>query len=258
MDHMEQSWDAVFKQYVNHLISPDGRDTFESTPQLIQKILSAANIQSTDTVVDVGCGWGNLTIPAVAYSSHVIGIEPNPENRKEAQVRSKGKSIQYLHGSFEKPNYYGKADKIISSLVFHQVGYDEKPRALRQTSGMLKADGCFVLCDTMMMFDAENDAARFNEVYRYLLPKTTPKEVYRKYIEPNMEAGYVYTWEDMKKYTPKDNWFYGINDLKSWLSACELKILDKIEICPFFGIIIIIHQEESTSDKTDEYKLRSQ
>jgi hypothetical protein len=77
-------------------------------------------------------------------------------------------------------------------------------------------------------------------VYRYLLPKTTPKKIYQKYIEPNIEDGYVYTWEDMKKYTPEDNWYYSLCDLNNWLPECGLKILKTIDLCPFLGIVTIV------------------
>lgn len=235
---MQQNWNNVFEKYVKNLTSPDGRDTFESMPQLIEKILSIANIQGSDTVIDIGSGWGNLTIPAAKYCSSIIGIEPNKDNIKEAQARSKGESIQFIQGSFEKPHCKEKADIIISSLVFHQVKQSKRKKALQNVADLLKPGGRFILCDTIMLFDAENDADQFNEIYRYLLPKTTPRNIYEKYILPNLEEGYTYTWKDMKKYTPQNCWYYSIRELENWLIDCGMEINKKVEISPFFGIVV--------------------
>ena len=35
---MNKEWNAVFDFYVNRIISPDGRDTFESNTELIRHI----------------------------------------------------------------------------------------------------------------------------------------------------------------------------------------------------------------------------
>ena len=53
---MELIWDRVLNEYVHSLISPDGRSTFESTPNLVRAVLDNAKIKKNDVVVDVGCG----------------------------------------------------------------------------------------------------------------------------------------------------------------------------------------------------------
>ncbi len=236
---MKEAWDAVLDQYVHHLISPDGRDTFESTSLLVEKMRSLCDVRDTDTLVDIGCGWGNFALAAAKYARNVVGIEPDPANIRAAKRRSAESAIQYIQGSFEEPNYAGKADWVISSLVFHQVSYDRKITALQNIANMLNPNGRFVLCDPIILFDAEKEIERFNEVYRYLLRRTTPRDVYQKYIEPTLEEGIIYTWQDMKAYTPKDNWFYSIAELETWLFECGLKIIRTEELAPFFGIVVI-------------------
>ena len=86
---MTPLWDKTLEKYIRNLISPDGRNTFESTSALVQIILEKANIRDGDTVIDIGCGWGNTTKQCAALTKGlVIGIEPNSDNIREAQKKS--------------------------------------------------------------------------------------------------------------------------------------------------------------------------
>ena len=69
------------------------------------------------------------------------------------------------------------------------------------------------------------------------------EDIYKDYIAPHLQKNYIYTWDDMKKYTPKDNWFYSLAELKEWLAECSLMVVDQLELCPFFGIITIEHSK---------------
>lgn len=237
---MTISWDETLKTYVRNLISPDGRNTFESTPALIQVILDKANIRDEDTVIDVGCGWGNITRQCAELTKgDVIGIEPNFDNLQEAQKKSDSSNIRYVQGAFEQLNCAQTADVIISSLAFHQVPYQRKIESLRNIAKVLKNSGRFILCDTMIMFDPKSEQGLFDKVYRYLLEKTTPPDIYRKQIAPYIQNDHIYTWEDMKQYTPENNWFYSLNELTVWAAENGMTILEKEEFCPFFGIVTI-------------------
>lgn len=90
-----------------------------------------------------------------------------------------------------------------------------------------------------MFFNPLSEPEKFNDVYRYLLPRTLPTGVYEKYVKPhfNSNRDYIYTWDDMKMYTPKNNWFYCFRELKNILESLDFRIEDVIDITPFFGII---------------------
>lgn len=244
---MNSEWNDIFDSYVSRIISPDGRDTFESSTQLVSDIIDMAKIDQSHTVIDIGSGWGNVTMPLSKIAKKVIGIELDKKNIKEAQKRAEMadiKNIAYIHGSFENPKYSEKADRVISSLVFHQVKPDKREKSLLNVKKLLSEDGMFILCDTFMFFDSENDSTLFNKVYRYLLPKTTPVKIYEKYIKPHMESDfdYVYTWEDMKKYTPKENWYYSKTELETILKKIDMKIIEEKVFSPFFGIVVITNE----------------
>lgn len=237
---MELIWDRVLNEYVHSLISPDGRSTFESTPNLVRAVLDNAKIKKNDVVVDVGCGWGNITIPCSKQTRQaVIGIEPDLDNINEARKRSTGYNIKYIEGAFEKLNYTGEADVVISSLAFHQVSQQYRATAIKNIESLLKKTGKFVLCDTIIMFDPKANPELFDKVYRYLLEKTVPQDIFTTQIAPYLQNDHIYTWEEMKEYTPEDSWFYSENDLRKWASESNMQILEAKEFCPFFGIVVI-------------------
>jgi len=235
-------WDMILKDYIHRLISPDKRDTFESTTMLSSKIIDIANINKSSTVIDMGAGWGDLTLEIARLACKVIAIEPSGKNIKMAKQRAienKICNIEFVKGRFEEPNCCVKADIAISSLVFHQVPFKKRESAIASIASLLKDGGTFVLCDTLMLFDPFSEPKKFNQVYRYILPRTLPKNIYEKQVKPYLENDkeHIYTWDDMKKYTPKNNWFYTQNELKDIFDTAGLKIIDKEILTPFFGIV---------------------
>ncbi|MGI5173679.1 class I SAM-dependent methyltransferase [Treponema sp. OMZ 840] len=129
------NWDEILDIYVKKITAPDGRDTFESTTTLVSDIINIAELKSSDMVIDIGSGWGNITIPVSQKVFHITGIEPNKKNIGEAEKKTQNlkiKNVRYIRGSFEKPNCNIRADKIISSLVFHQIIYGKRKNTLRK------------------------------------------------------------------------------------------------------------------------------
>ena len=55
---MKKSWEKNLYIYIKRTISPDGRDTFESTHALSERMFEFASVKDGDKVLDLGCGWG--------------------------------------------------------------------------------------------------------------------------------------------------------------------------------------------------------
>ncbi|MCE2615831.1 class I SAM-dependent methyltransferase [Phocaeicola oris] len=241
---MENNWKECLSAYINRTISPDGRDTFESTETLSERIFEFASIKQGEKVLDLGCGWGKSLPPFIPHFSSALGIDMRRENIAQARDTY----VDYSHVSFQcgyiqdldlSPE---SVDLIISSLVLHQVEWIGQEGLFNAVKRVLKADGEMVMADEIILFNPDTSPERFNEVYRYLLEHTTPKEVYENHIKPYLQEGCIYTWQDMKKNTPPEYWFYSIEDLKAVLRKAELKIVDVQEITPFFGLLKIRHQ----------------
>jgi hypothetical protein len=73
----------------------------------------------------------------------------------------------------------------------------------------------------------------------YLLPRTLPESLYRTHIEPHFARypDYVYTWEGMKRHTPREGRLYKLSDLRRYSERAGFSISRTEALAPFFGLI---------------------
>lgn len=48
-------------------------------PEVLDALVAAFGLDSGDTVVDLGCGTGQLSLPLAARSGAVVGVDPEPD-----------------------------------------------------------------------------------------------------------------------------------------------------------------------------------
>ncbi len=112
-----------------------------------------AEIKPGRTVLDVGCGTGNLTMAAKVRSGadgEVHGIDAAPEMILEAERKAaeRGLDIQYQVGLIEDiPLPDGSFDVVLSSLMLHHLPKDLKRRGVAEIARVLKPGGRFVAVD---------------------------------------------------------------------------------------------------------------
>jgi len=99
----------------------------------------AAQIGSSpgDVIADVGCGTGSLLVSLgrTATDATLIGIDPDPNilDRARAKAKAAGIAVELLQGFAREANRIlaGRGvNKIVSSLVYHQVPMDETKAGL--------------------------------------------------------------------------------------------------------------------------------
>lgn len=100
-----------------------------------------------DTIVDVGCGTGSLALmlKRAAPGARVVGMDPDAEvlQRAADKAHQAGVGIEFMQGYARDADVLlaAPADKIVSSLVFHQVPMSEKLAGLTAMHRALRADG---------------------------------------------------------------------------------------------------------------------
>ena len=72
---MEKNWEKNLSVYIKRTISPDGRDTFESTQALSERMFEFTSVKNGDRLLDLGCGWGKSLQPFVPHFLSVLGID---------------------------------------------------------------------------------------------------------------------------------------------------------------------------------------
>lgn len=111
------------------------------------QLVTQVDPQDGERILDVGCGTGSLALQlkAAAPGSQVIGIDPDPEVLAQALRKSQtqGKTIDWREGFLNTAAAVeiGPVDKVVSSLVFHQVPLTGKKTLLGVIHSALEPGG---------------------------------------------------------------------------------------------------------------------
>ena len=123
--------------------------------RLRELTIQLAQIKPGNSVLDVGCGTGAVTIPAkirAGEDGQVAGIDPSPEmidiaHRKAA---SKKLEIDFRVGVIEALPYPDTSfDVVTSSLMIHHLPENLQVRGLAEVYRVLKPGGCVLIADFM-------------------------------------------------------------------------------------------------------------
>jgi 2-polyprenyl-3-methyl-5-hydroxy-6-metoxy-1,4-benzoquinol methylase len=116
-------------------------------------LLRQAAPRAGERILDIGCGTGTLTrvLKRAAPDAVIMGVDPDPDvlaRARRANVRA-GMDIPYYEGFFDEAfaTNHGPFDKIVSSLVLHQVPLEGKRTILRQAFAALKPGGAIHIAD---------------------------------------------------------------------------------------------------------------
>lgn len=115
----------------------------------------AADLKPFDKVIDVGSGTGTLLRQMMSSCppAEFLGVEPDPDVLAIAERKcgSVSHMIQW-HNGFLDTLDLGRGwqpNKIISSLVLHQVSPEQKRAILEQISALLTPGGMVLIADYM-------------------------------------------------------------------------------------------------------------
>jgi demethylmenaquinone methyltransferase/2-methoxy-6-polyprenyl-1,4-benzoquinol methylase/phosphoethanolamine N-methyltransferase len=128
--------------------------TLGQARRLRKMTVDQALIKPGDNVLDVGCGTGEVSLPAKAHAQDgkVYGIDPSPEmiavaRRKAARKRLE---IDFRVGVIESlPFPDASIDVVTSSMMMHHLPDDLKVRGLAEVFRVLKPGGRLLIADFM-------------------------------------------------------------------------------------------------------------
>ena len=128
--------------------------TVGHAPRLRKLTVDNALINPGDSVLDVGCGTGGVTLLAKtrAKDGKVYGIDPAPEMIDVARKKAARKKldVDFRVGVIESlPFPDSSLDVVTSSLMMHHLPEDLKVRGLAETYRVLKPGGRLLIADFM-------------------------------------------------------------------------------------------------------------
>jgi trans-aconitate methyltransferase len=104
-------------------------------------ILSYLQPKSGETILDLGCGTGDLTAEILQTGVRVIGVDNSAEMIQAA--KTKFPEIEFLQADARTMNFDTAFDAIFSNAVLHWI--KEKDLVIRQMYSSLKENGRIVL-----------------------------------------------------------------------------------------------------------------
>jgi ubiquinone/menaquinone biosynthesis C-methylase UbiE len=117
-----------------------------------RQLVDQARIQPHQRVLEIGCGTGNLVNPIkrLHLGAEVVGIDPDPKTLARAQRKAgrEALSVQLDRGFAEELPYPDVFfDRVLSALMFHHLGSEEKEKTLDEARRVLKPGGSLHLLD---------------------------------------------------------------------------------------------------------------
>ena len=120
--------------------------------KIFRSLIDQAEIRPNQAVLDIGCGTGTLAVlikrlhPTVA----VTGLDPDPKALARARTKAEraGVAVRFDRG-FADALEYGDAsfDRVFSSMMFHHLRKDDRPKALAEIHRVLKPGGSLEFMD---------------------------------------------------------------------------------------------------------------
>jgi demethylmenaquinone methyltransferase/2-methoxy-6-polyprenyl-1,4-benzoquinol methylase/phosphoethanolamine N-methyltransferase len=128
--------------------------TLGQARRLRRMTVDQALIKPGDTVLDVGCGTGEVTLLAKTHAKdgNVYGIDPAPEMIAVARKKAsrKGLDIDFRVATIESlPFPDASIDVVTSSLMMHHLPENLKVRGLAEIYRVLKPGGRLLIADFM-------------------------------------------------------------------------------------------------------------
>ncbi|MBT9317221.1 class I SAM-dependent methyltransferase [Leptothoe spongobia] len=112
-------------------------------PSLIAQVIEIAQLSSTSSILEVGCGPGTATVAFAPLVGPMVGVEPNPDFTHLAKQNCQAYPNVTIHNtSFEEwPVTQAVFDAVLAATSFHwipgEVGYPKAAQTLKENGRLI-------------------------------------------------------------------------------------------------------------------------
>lgn len=133
-----------------------------------RELVSRANIEAGQRILDIGCGTGTLVVKLKRQytAAQVVGLDPDAKALQRAHIKAAraGVSVELEQGFADELPYQNESfDRVFSSFMFHHLNTQERENMLREVLRVLKPGGSFHLVDFTV---ADASHAFFDRLFR--------------------------------------------------------------------------------------------
>lgn len=161
-------WDGEAKSYNERV--EEHKDRYH---KLVECIIDLTNPKKTDVVMEIGAGTGVVSLLLAPRVKKIIAVDLSKEMQriaKEKAMEAGINNIEFVRGTFHRPNIAEKVDMIVTIDSLHcTTDGDYKKSAIKIMHDHLKDGGKVFLEDEMIVYDQEILKLKADQVVQYLV-----------------------------------------------------------------------------------------
>ena len=161
-------WDAKFYQDKHNYSTSYGKSMFELIPE-----------NPAQSILDIGCGTGDLTAELKKYAAQVVGIDSSPE--MIALAKASHPEAHFMFADATKLTFKEEFDVVFSNAVFHWIKDLDKQNALLFGIANALKPGGKLICE----FGGENNITRIMKAYKTAYEKVTGSSPAPRWFYPS-------------------------------------------------------------------------
>lgn len=136
---------------------------YEAQINKIEHTLKKLDLKPNEKLLDIGCGWGWLSIMATQkYGVNVVGVTISEEQCKKAQERVRElkleNRVEIRLQNYQDLEFEDYFDKVVSVGMFEHVGKENLGLYFMKAKQVLKPGGSMLLHSILAMFEGKTNA----------------------------------------------------------------------------------------------------
>lgn len=220
---------GIFSQFYDELTN---NVDYEKRAEYFRTLLMRYGVKSDASVLDIGCGTGQLTVRLAKAGFDMIGIDPSPEMLCEARdsAYEAKEDIMLLCQSAEELDLYDTVDAAVSTLdvINHLDGEEAVKEAFYKAGLFMNPGGVFI-------FDI-NTIYKHREILgsnAFVYETDDVYCVWQNYLNDDDSVDIVldfFTEDENGLYSRDTEEFteyaYSTKKIEEWLNEAEFEVLD--------------------------------
>ena len=137
----------------------NGEVDYDGMADFVQEQLGAHFAGKVQSILDLGCGSGNVTLPLAARGYEMIGVDLSADMLSVARSRKGSENVLWLCQDMRSFELYGTVEAVVCTLdgINHLTKKEDVLSCFRLVHNYLVPDGVFI-------FDV-NSPYKFGEIY---------------------------------------------------------------------------------------------